>query len=267
MIVLFVGDIVGQPGRKILKERLRDMKRFYNADVCVANSENAAAGFGITASIASDLYSSGVDFITMGNHTFARADFLSTAPSDNRIVRPANVSPEWPGFDYAVFDAKEKGRLLIMNLLGRVGMDPCDSPYRCADSLLERYKKSLGTTMVLLDFHAEATSEKVAMGYYLDGRVSLVMGTHTHVQTADEKILERGTGHITDVGMTGALHSVLGMDVDASLRRLVECLPSRYQTASGPAMINAVVAELDPSTGKCVRIERIIQKETVEREL
>ncbi|MBN1775864.1 MAG: TIGR00282 family metallophosphoesterase [Clostridiales bacterium] len=262
MIVFFIGDIVGQPGRRIMKDRLGELKRRYKADVCIANAENAAAGFGITASIAKDIFASGADYITMGNHTFARTDFLTNAPTESRIVRPANVSSEWPGFDYACFDGKEKGNLLIINLLGRVGMDPCDSPYRCADALLERYKKSLGTSMVLVDFHAEATSEKVAMGFYLDGRVSLVLGTHTHVQTADEKILERGTGHISDVGMTGAINSVLGMDVDASLRRLVDCLPTKYQTAEGPSMINAVVAELDPVSGKCLRIERICEKES-----
>ncbi len=262
MIVLFIGDVVGQPGRRILKERLGELKRLYNADVCVANAENAAAGFGITASIAKDIFSSGADYITMGNHTFARSDFLATASTEPRIVRPANISSDWPGFDYVLFDGKEKGKLLIINLLGRVGMDPCDSPYRCADVLLERHKKSLGASMVLLDFHAEATSEKVAMGYYLDGRVSLVLGTHTHVQTADEKILERGTGHITDVGMTGAVSGVLGMDVNASLRRLVDCLPSQYQCATGKAMINAVVALLDPTSGKCLRIERIFESES-----
>ncbi len=239
------------------------MKRRYNADVCIANAENAAAGFGITATIAKDIFSSGADFITMGNHTFARSEFLIPAPTEPRIIRPANVSPEWPGYDYAVFDGKEKGVLLILNLMGRVGMDPCDSPYRCADALIDRYKKPLGASMVLVDFHAEATSEKVAMGYYLDGRVSLVLGTHTHVQTADEKILERGTGHISDTGMTGAVHSVLGMDIDASLRRLVDCLPSKYQTAEGPSMINAVAAELDPVSGKCIKIERICEKESV----
>lgn len=261
MIVLFIGDIVGQPGRRIIKERLRDLRRMYHADVCVANAENAAAGFGITASIAKDIFSSGVDIITMGNHTFARSDFYSLAQSEQRIVRPANVSMAWPGFDYAVWDGNGKDKLLIINLLGRVGMDPCESPFRAADSMIKDYKEQFGAKMVLLDFHAEATSEKIAMSYYLDGRVSLVLGTHTHVQTADENILERGTGHITDVGMTGAVNSVIGMDVDASLRRFVDCLPTSYKAASGAAMINGVVAELDPETGKCISIIRIMIKE------
>ena len=262
MNVLFIGDIVGQPGRKILRDKLGDLRRQYNADVCIANAENAAAGFGLTNPIARDLFDFGVDIITMGNHTFSRADLFRFIESEKRIVRPANVSANWPGFDYAVYDAGDKGRLLVFNLLGRVGMDPCDSPYVAADRLLEAHKADLNAHMVLVDFHAEATSEKVAMGYYLDGRVSLVIGTHTHVQTADEKILLRGTGHITDAGMTGAAYSVLGMDIEVSLRRLVDQLPAAYVPADGLAMINGVFAELDPNTGRCLTIERVQLYET-----
>ena len=257
MNVLFIGDIVGQPGRKILKDKLGELRRHYAADVCIANAENAAAGFGITNTIARELFSYGIDIITMGNHTFSRADLFRFIDSEKRIVRPANVSASWPGFDYAIFEGGDKGRLLVMNLLGRVGMDPCDSPYAAADRLLTAHKTLLGAQMVIVDFHAEATSEKQAMGYYLDGRVSLVIGTHTHVQTADEKILERGTGHITDVGMTGSVYSVLGMDVDVSLRRLVDQLPAVYLPAEGKAMINGVFASLDPKSGKCLEMERI----------
>jgi len=260
--ILFVGDIVGQPGRRILKDKLRDLRRHYAADVCIANAENAAAGFGLTNPIAGDLFSYGVDIITMGNHTFSRADLFRFIDSEKRIVRPANVSSAWPGSDYAVYDAGDKGKLLVLNFLGRVGMDPCDSPYKAADRLLETYKTALDTHMVLVDFHAEATSEKQAMGYYLDGRVSLVIGTHTHVQTADEKILDCGTGHISDVGMTGAVKSVLGMDVDVSLRRLVDQLPAVYEPAGGKAMINGAFASLDPDTGRCLKIERIQVFET-----
>ena len=198
----------------------------------------------------------------MGNHTFSRSDIFRIIESEKRIVRPANVSASWPGFDYAVFDGGSKGKLLVLNLLGRVGMDPCDSPYTAADRLLSAYKVQTGAQMVLVDFHAEATSEKIAMGYYLDGRVSLVIGTHTHVQTADEKILECGTGHISDVGMTGAIYSVLGMDVDVSLRRLVDQLPAVYLPAEGNAMINGVFASLIPETGKCSFLERIQLFET-----
>ena len=255
--ILFIGDIVGQPGRRILKDRLSSLRREYDVDVCIANAENAAAGFGITASIAKDLFSFGVDIITMGNHTFSRSDAFRFLDTDKRIVRPANVSPAWPGNDYAIYDGGDKGKILIINLLGRIGMDPCDSPYTAADRLLDRVSERYGTQMTVVDFHAEATSEKQAIGYYLDGRVSLIAGTHTHVQTADEKILAKGTGHISDAGMTGAADGVLGMDPSASLRRLVEMLPAAYEPAKGRAMINGIYSRLDPQTGKCRSIERI----------
>lgn len=257
MNVLFIGDIVGVPGRRILKEQLSDMRTQYDIDVCIANAENAAAGYGLTQIIANDIFSSGVDIITMGNHTFSRPDIFRFIESEKKLVVPANVSQDWPGFDHAVFDGKEKGKLLVLNLLGRIGMDPCDNPYKAADRLLETYKKNTDIRMVLLDFHAEATSEKQAMGFYLDGRASLVVGTHTHVQTADDTILERGTGRISDVGMTGPITSILGMSVKVSLRRLVDQLPSVYEVAAGKAMINAVVASLDPVTGKCLSIKRL----------
>lgn len=257
MNILFIGDIVGQPGRRILNDRLFSLRREYDADVCIANAENAAAGFGITASIAKDLFSFGVDIITMGNHTFSRSDAFRFLGTEKRIVRPSNVSPEWPGNDFAVFDGKDKGRLLILNLIGRIGMDPCDSPYSAADRLLDNAYEKYQTQMSLLDFHAETTSEKQGIGYYLDGRVSLIVGTHTHVQTADEKILPKGTGHISDAGMTGPADGVLGMDPDASLRRLVRRLPAVYEPAKGRAMINGVIASVDPGTGKCRSIERI----------
>ena len=261
MNILFIGDIVGQPGRRILSDRLSSIRSEYEADVCIANAENAAAGFGITAAIAKDLFSFGIDIITMGNHTFSRSDAFRFIDTEPRIIRPANVSSAWPGKNYAIFDGGDRGKLLVLNLLGRVGMDPCDSPYTAAQSLLDGAAGRYDTKMTLVDFHAEATSEKQAMGYYLDGRVSLVIGTHTHVQTADEKILPNGTGHISDAGMTGAADGVLGMDPDASLRRLVQMLPAAYQPAKGRAMINGVFAAVDPDTGKCRSIERINIKE------
>ncbi len=263
MNILFIGDIVGQPGRRILSDRLPSLRREYDADVCIANAENAAAGFGITASIAKDLFSFGIDIITLGNHTFSRPDAFRFLDTEKRIARPANVSHSWPGNDYAVYDGGDKGRLLILNLMGRIGMDPCDSPYEAADRLLEFAAERYGTRMTVLDFHAETTSEKQAIGYYLDGRVSLVAGTHTHVQTADEKILPKGTGHISDAGMTGAAGGVLGMDADAALRRLVQRLPSVYEPAKGRAMINGVFSSVDPDTGRCRSIERIKVMEEV----
>ena len=256
-----MGDIVGQPGRRILKDFLSKIKNVHGIDVCVANAENAAAGFGLTQPIARDLFSFGVDIITLGNHSFARDDIFRFVESEPRIVRPANVSSSWPGFDCAVCDKGDKGKLLVLNVVGRIGMNPADSPFQAVDRLLESHKKNTDIRMVLVDFHAETTSEKVAMGYYLDGRVSLCLGTHTHVRTADERVLERGTGVITDTGMVGAANSVLGMDVTASLRRLVDQLPAKYETASGPAMINGIVADLDAATGRCREIRRIYYHE------
>jgi metallophosphoesterase (TIGR00282 family) len=258
--ILFFGDIVGHPGRNFLLEQLPSLKERYQPDLCIANAENSAAGFGINQKIAKSLFDSGIHILTMGNHTFARPDFFRIVDTEKRIIRPANVSKHWPGFGSAVFDAGEKGKVLVINVLGRVGMNPCDSPYACVDQIIDN-KESLGTKIVIVDFHAEATSEKVAMGHYLDGRVSLVLGTHTHVQTADESILPRGTGHISDVGMTGAVHGVLGMKTEASLRRLVDQLPAPYESATGPAMINAVFSVVDEQSGKCLSIERINIKE------
>ena len=257
MKVLFLGDIVGQPGRRILKNQLQNIRKEHEIDVCVANAENAAAGFGISNTIANDLFSSGVDLMTMGNHTFARSDAFRFIESEPRMVRPANLMPPWPGFDYALFDGAEKGRLLVLNLLGRVNMSPCESPFYAADCLLSDLKAEFDVKMTLLDFHAETSSEKVAMGFYLDGRVSLCLGTHTHVRTADERILERGTGVITDVGMTGPRDGILGMEKDVSLRRLVFQLPAQYVVEGGIAMINGIKAELDSASGRCLSIERI----------
>lgn len=260
MNILFFGDIVGHPGRNFLLERLPSLTDRYRPDLCIANAENAAAGFGINQTIAKSLFDAGIHILTMGNHTFARPDFFRIADIEKRIVRPANVSKNWPGFGFALYDAGNLGKALIINVLGRVGMNPCDSPYTCVDQIIEQ-KEHLGAKIVIVDFHAEATSEKVAMGHYLDGRVSLVLGTHTHVQTADESILPRGTGHISDVGMTGAINSVLGMKIETSLRRLVDQLPAQYESATGPAMINAIFASVCDQTGKCLSIERINIKE------
>ena len=262
MRVLFLGDIVGQPGRRILSDVLASIKKEKEIDVCVANAENAAAGFGLSFSIAKDLFSFGVDAITMGNHTFARDDIFRFIESEPRIVRPLNVSDAWPGADHVVLDRGVKGKLLVFNLLGRVGMAPADNPFAAADHAVKKYKESSGASMCLVDFHAETTSEKVAMGYHLDGRVSMVVGTHTHVRTADERILACGTGVITDVGMTGAVDGVIGMSVDSSLRRFVDQLPSTYEVAKGRAMINGVIAALDPQSGKCTHIERFYTEET-----
>lgn len=256
MRILFIGDLVGSGGRNLLKTLLPDLKKQYQIDLCLANVENAAAGMGITASMAHDILSFGVDVMTLGNHSWARAELIQSIDQIDRLIRPANGPAVWPGRGHLVLNSPE-GRILILNLLGRVFMDPVDDPFVTADRILDHWKRPGEPGLAIVDFHAEATSEKVAMGLYLDGRVALVAGTHTHVQTADERILEQGTAYITDVGMTGPVNGVIGMDKEASLRRFVDHLPSRYQVAKGPSALCAIIVEADPATGLAEGIRRI----------
>ena len=258
MRILFVGDVVAHPGKRIVKNKLKELISDQHIDACVVNAENVAAGMGINYNSAKDIFACGADCITLGNHSFSCPDFFRFADMEQRIVRPANVSSEWPGFGEYLIDLKEKGRLLVVNLLGQVFMAPsADSPFKYLDDHIAEWKEKYAPTNILIDMHAEASSEKMAIGYYADGRVSLVLGTHTHVQTADEKILPCGTGYITDVGMTGAMDSIIGMNVDASLRRLAKRLPTKYAPAEGPSSLHAIIAELDKNNGKCLKIERI----------
>jgi hypothetical protein len=254
--ILFIGDLVGSGGKHLLKEVLPDLKRQYQVDLCLANVENAAAGLGLTASLAHEIKSCGVDVMTLGNHSWARPELLTSIDKIAGLVRPANGPAAWPGTGQLVVN-HPKGRVLVLNLLGRVFMDPVDDPFATADKVLSGWKANEPNGMAIVDFHAEATSEKIAMGWFLDGRATLVVGTHTHVQTADERILEQGTAYITDVGMTGPTDGVIGMDRASSLRRLVDHLPSRYQIAHGLSALCAVVIQADPQTGRAVSIERI----------
>lgn len=258
MRVLFVGDVVAHPGKRILKNKLKAFITENQVDVCVVNAENVAAGLGINYASAKEIFSFGADCITLGNHSFSCPGYLQFADSEKRVVRPGNVSSSWPGYSEYMIDLGDKGRLLVVSVMGQVFVTPlADSPYEYFRSNIERWKKEYEPTNILVDFHAETTSEKGAMGYFCDGRVSLVLGTHTHVQTADETILPCGTGFISDVGMTGTTAGILGMDVETSLRRLADKLPARYQPADGPAVMQAILAELDTSNGKCLKIERV----------
>lgn len=256
MRLLFIGDLVGSGGRHLLKAVLSDLKRQYQVDLCLANVENAAAGLGLTPSLSADIRACGVDVMTLGNHSWARPELLNTIDDIAGLVRPANGPAAWPGRGHLVVH-HPKGRVFVLNLLGRVFMDPVDDPFATADRLLDSWRQAEPGGMAVVDFHAEATSEKIAMGWFLDGRATLVVGTHTHVQTADERILEKGTAYMTDVGMTGPTGGVIGMDRASSLRRLVDHLPSRYQMAHGPSALCAVVVEADPQTGRALSIERI----------
>lgn len=254
MKLLFIGDIVGNPGRKAAKEMISQIKKTMSIDFCIANCENSAGGRGITYLVAQEIYKSGVDGITMGNHVWAKSEILNFIESDSRIVRPANYPEELPGKGSAII-SNEKGKIGIMNLLGRVYMDSIDCPFKAADRELE-YLKSF-TKVVLVDMHAEATSEKCALAWYLDGRVSCVLGTHTHVQTADERILPCGTGYISDVGMTGPYEGVIGVDKDIILEKFMKHMPIKFEVAKGSAQFNAVVLEIDEKSGKTLKIERI----------
>ena len=228
-------------------------------DVCVINAENSTHGLGCSEKICSDLKSVGADVITLGNHTFSNYEFLSKIDKIDYVVKPCNVSRNWPGRDVVVVE-KNGHKLAVINLLGQINMQPVgNNPFEAADDIIAKLNES-GINSILVDFHSETTSEKCALGYYLAGRVSAVIGTHTHVQTADSRILAGGTGYITDAGMTGTCDSVLGMDIEVSIRRLKDKLPARYEPASGPAMINGVIAEID-TDGKCTSFKRFTEYE------
>lgn len=254
MKLLFIGDVVGNPGRKILKKILPSLAMETKADFCVANGENAAAGIGITQSVANELYKYGIDLITLGNHAWAKKDTFGFIDNNAKIIRPANFPEGVPGKGTALI--KKNGLDIgILNLQGRVFMENIDCPFKKAVREIE-YLGSF-TRIIIVDFHAEATSEKCAMGWYLDGKASCVIGTHTHVQTADERILPKGTAFITDVGMTGPSNGIIGMDREKILRRFLTGLPQRFEVASGNVQINAVAVEIDENTGISRDITRI----------
>jgi metallophosphoesterase (TIGR00282 family) len=252
--ILFIGDIVGNSGRKAVRELLPALKKEYKIHFCVANAENAAGGSGITNVIARELYSYGVDGITMGNHTWSKREIMYFIDSDSRIIRPLNYPEGVPGKGVTLLK-NEYGNLGIINLMGRVFMDALDCPFRAVDNALSDLKKL--TKVVLVDMHAEATSEKAALAWHLDGRVAAVVGTHTHVQTADERILDCGTGFITDAGMTGPYEGILGVDKTIIIERFMNGLPAKFNLANGKIQLNAVFLEVDETCGITKKIERI----------
>lgn len=251
MKVLFIGDIVGNPGRKATREILSSIRKEMPFDYCVANGENSAGGSGITYVVAQELYKIGINAITMGNHTWSKKEVTNFIDSDNRIVRPANYPPELPGKGSTIIDSK----LGIVNILGRVYMDSVDCPFKAAQREVE-YLKSF-VKVVLIDIHAEATSEKCAMAWLLDGKVSCVLGTHTHVQTADERIFPYGTGFISDVGMTGPYEGIIGVDRNLVIEKFLTHMPVKFEVAKGCVQFNAVYLNIDDRTGKTLEIQRI----------
>lgn len=255
MHVLMVGDVVGRPGRKAVEENVPDLIKEFKLDFVIANGENAAGGMGITRDTARELFDAGVDVLTMGNHVWNKKEIIEYIRHENRIIRPANYPPGVPGKGMHTFKAKNGLELAVINLSGRVFMDSIDCPFRKADQLLQEIIDP--AKIVIVDFHAEATSEKMAMGKYLDGRVSAICGTHTHVQTADECILPAGTAYITDIGMTGPRDSIIGFRTGPILDKFITQMPKRFKVAQGLYQLNAVVIDIDDETGEAVSIYRI----------
>jgi metallophosphoesterase (TIGR00282 family) len=254
MRILFIGDIVGSPGRDILTKHLAEIVARERADLVIINGENSAAGFGITPKIAEELFALGPDVITGGNHSWDKKEIQEYIPNEPRLLRPANF-PKSPGRGLYVGTSRGGVRFAVLNLQGRVFMAPLDCPFRTADAELAKIPPDV--KVIFVDMHAEATSEKQAMGWYLDGRVSVVVGTHTHVATADERVLPNGTAFITDVGMTGPHESVIGMDRGAMVKRFLDSMPTKFEVAIGDVRINGILADVDESTGRARSIARV----------
>ena len=260
--ILFVADIVGKPGRRVLAQWASKLRREHH--VVIVNGENAAGGNGITGEIVSDFIDLGVDVISGGNHRWANRDVFSVIDKEERLLRPLNYPPDAdiPGRGYGIYPMREGGMIGVVNLLGRVFMKPMECPFQEARRAVEEIRRE--TPLILVDIHAEATSEKRALGVYLDGQVTAVVGTHTHVQTADERVLPGGTAYITDVGMTGPHDSVIGVKSEIILEGFLTGMPVRHKIATGDVQLNAVSIEADSESGKALSIERIQLKEKVE---
>ncbi len=252
MKILCVGDVVGDPGLERIRRSLRKLKRDTGADFVIVNGENAS-NLGMTPRQGDMIFDAGADVITMGNHTFSRREIVPYIEENRYVLRPANLPPQQPGRGWEIYESRY-GDVAVIDLIGRVGMDYTpDNPFLLMDKIL----KKIDTKVILVEIHAEATSEKLAMGYMLDGRVSAVWGTHTHVPTADAQILPRGTGYVTDLGMTGPAVSVLGIQPKLSIDKFRGELYARYQCAEGPTKLNGVLFTVDTATGKCTKVERV----------
>jgi metallophosphoesterase (TIGR00282 family) len=254
MKIMMIGDVYGEPGRAALVKLLPKLRDQHHVDFTVVNVENAAGGFGITQPIADSVLDLGVDVMTTGNHVWDKKETAGYIAKENRLLRPANYPAGTPGAGYITVKAGAH-KVTVINLMGRVFMNPIDCPFRKAEEILEA--AGAETPIRLVDFHCEATSESVAMGWWLDGKVSAVVGTHRHVQTADERVLPGGTAYITDLGMTGPTDGVIGVDREQILQRFLFQMPIRFETAKGPAALHGVVITVDPETGRASSIERL----------
>jgi 2',3'-cyclic-nucleotide 2'-phosphodiesterase len=253
--ILFIADIIGKPGLDCIIKHLKKIKSDHDIGFCIANGENGAGGRGLTESLAREYFSLGIDVITSGNHIFEKANFLKFLNENNRILRPINYPPINSGRGSTIINLADDLKIGVINAQGRTFMFPIDCPFRRISEEINLIRKN--ASIIIVDFHAEATAEKIALAFYLDGKVSAVIGTHTHVQTADERILENGTAYITDVGMTGPVDSVIGLNKTIAIKRFIHQTPFKYQTAEGIAMFNGAVITINTSTGKAVKIERI----------
>lgn len=258
MNVLFIGDIVGSPGRAAIKELLPGLVKEYKLDFVIANAENAAGGSGITQAVADEIFDCGIDVLTSGDHIWKKSEIFTFIDQEERILRPANFPAGAPGRGYHVYKNKSGRKIAVINVNGRVFLEPLDCPFKATRLAQEEVAKE--TNIIIVDIHAEATSEKIALGWYLDGKVSAIVGTHTHVQTADEKILPQGTAYITDVGMTGPMDSVIGRRIEDVLQRFLTGVPCRFEVAKENIQLQGVVVEIDEQTGRAEGIERIQRK-------
>jgi hypothetical protein len=254
MNVLMIGDVYGEPGRTAVQRLLPKLRQEHHIDLTVVNVENSAGGFGVTPQIAHAFLDQGVDVMTTGNHIWDKKEIVEYIAKENLLLRPANFPVGTPGVGYVTVKAGPH-RVSVLNLMGRVFMNPIDCPFRKADEIIAELRRE--SPVILVDMHAEATSESVAMGWYLDGRVSAVVGTHRHVQTADERVLPGGTAYITDLGLTGPTDGVIGVDRDQIIQRFLTQMPIRFETARGPASLQGVVITVDPETGRASDIRRL----------
>ncbi|MBQ8525632.1 MAG: TIGR00282 family metallophosphoesterase [Clostridia bacterium] len=254
MNILIIGDIFGECGLNYASLVMREIKQDNSIDLCIANAENVSGGNGMSFADYNTLCDIGIDGFTMGNHTFGRKDIIKIFENESNVIRPLNYPAGTPGCGSMILHSKGK-KVGIINIMGRVNLLNIDCPFRAAEAEIERLREK--TDFILVDFHAEATSEKIAMGYYLDGKAACVYGTHTHVQTADETILPKGTAYITDIGMTGAIHSVLGVSKDIIIERFLTSLPQKFEHANGKAKLCGIILTIDESTNKCTAIKRL----------
>jgi len=252
--ILIIGDIVGKPGRAIVKALLSRLQRENDISFTIANAENAAGGRGLTKEVKDELLGAGIDVLTMGNHVWDNKNIYSFIDDEPRLIRPANYPGDCPGQGYHVFNAGFNKKVAVVNASGRIFLPPMDCPFQIVNDILEGLRDTIDYTIV--DFHAEATSEKLAFGYYFDGKVTAVLGTHTHIQTADERIMPEGTAYITDLGMTGPVYSILGMEKEPIIQKFLNGRPTRFEVAAGPAQVQGVILNLDDDNNKVLEIKR-----------